>query len=87
MGVIRICDLPLKIRDATAAEHGAARIDNNRVGVPMNPISSRHADRSVIEKLIQSSLKKNGGNKAAVARDLGISRSTLYRRMQELDIQ
>lgn len=87
MGVIRICDLPLKIRDATATEHGAARVDRGRIVMPRNPVSSPDADESVIEKLIRSSLEKHGGNKAAAARDLGISRSTLYRRMQELDIQ
>jgi DNA-binding NtrC family response regulator len=86
-GVIRICDLPLKIRDAAATEHGTASIDRNKMIVPTNLIKSQDADESVVEKLIRSSLKKHGGNKAAVARDLGISRTTLYRRLQELDIQ
>ena len=86
-GIIRICDLPLKIRDATATEHGAARVDRSRVIVPKNPINSPDANEGIVQKLILSSLKKHGGNKTATARDLGISRGTLYRRLQELDIQ
>jgi two-component system response regulator HydG len=87
-GIVRICDLPLKIRDAASAEHGTAHIDRTRAIVPRNILNSKDADdEGVVEKLIRSSLSKHGGNKAAAARDLGISRATLYRRMQELDIQ
>ena len=39
------------------------------------------------ELAIRTSLRENGGNVSAVARKLGISRSTLYRRLREVDIR
>jgi transcriptional regulator of acetoin/glycerol metabolism len=36
--------------------------------------------------LIVSTLSKNKGNKSAAARELGMSRRTLYRRMEELGL-
>ena len=55
-GIIRICDLPLKIRDASSTEHGAARVERSRAIVPRNPINSPDADEGIVQKLILSSL-------------------------------
>jgi len=44
----------------------------------------KHPDR--IRELIVSSLDRCRGNYSAAARELGIRRSTLYRRMRELDL-
>ena len=85
-GIIRICDLPLKVRDATSSEHlRSGGRQKKRVESPViKELSSK--DDDLLRSLIISSLAKNNGNKSAVARELELSRSTLYRRMKELNI-
>ena len=86
-GVIRICDLPLKIRDASSSEHiHLGGRPKKRVTPPViAEISGK--DNDLLKSLIVSCLSEHKGNKSAVARDLGLSRSTLYRRMEELHIE
>jgi len=43
-------------------------------------------DPDDIRRLVVSTLVKTGGNKSAAARELGISRSTIYRLIKRLDI-
>jgi len=85
-GIIRICDLPLKVRDASSSEHvhAGGRPKKRVVSPVLEELSGE--DDVLLRSLIISSLSKRKGNKSEVARDLGLSRSTLYRRMQELNI-
>ncbi|MGE5391980.1 MAG: sigma-54-dependent transcriptional regulator [Deltaproteobacteria bacterium] len=53
-----------------------ASFDSITEGLPLNEISN---------VIIQRALAKNGGNKAATARYLGISRSALYKRLGQLE--
>ena len=84
---IRACDLPTKIRDFAKSESdlgsrgkGLADRRKNR-GTGSDP-----DDTAAARALILSILNRNNGNRSAVARELGISRTTLYRRMRELEV-
>jgi len=86
--VIRAGDLPLRIRDADAAEmwgqgeRFAGDLELRRL------LSTEYcrAHPARIRELILSSLERCRGNYSAAARELSISRATLYRRMKELDL-
>jgi two-component system response regulator AtoC len=85
--IIRIKDLSLKIRDFTAYE----RLNASRAGsyfMRENPLSreSCTGDPAGVCRLIASSLRRHDGNRSAAARELGVSRRTLYRRMAELGL-
>mgnify|MGYP000517316279 CR=1 FL=1 len=86
-GYIRTSDLPLRIRDPRSTElaagsravaDGLEAEDLLREGVPREP--------ERIREVIVSSLGRCCGNRTRVARELGVSRSTLYRWMSELEI-
>ena len=87
-GVVRTNDLPLRIRDFNASELKAGRerfVDRMEMRRLLSAESCReHPDQ--IRELIASSLERCNGNYSAAARELGIGRTTLYRRMQELDL-
>ena len=86
-GIIRVCDLPLKLREisSSAHVHSWGRPKKRMTSTITGKISG--GDEPLLRDLIISSLLKYRGNKSAVARDLGVSRSTLYRRMDELKIE
>ncbi len=87
-GVVRTSDLPLRIREIDASElktHGDRFIDGVQLKRLLSAESCReHPDQ--IRELIISSLERCSGNYSAAARRLGIARTTLYRRMRELDL-
>ncbi|WP_242848906.1 sigma-54-dependent transcriptional regulator [Syntrophomonas palmitatica] len=66
-----ICS-PIKSNPASPMDEGAIAID----GIPLDQISN---------SVILRALKINNGNKAATARNLGISRSALYYRLRNMD--
>ena len=49
--------------------------------------ASRTGEASVDERVIRDALERAGHNKSEAARLLGISRRTLYRRLDELKIR
>ncbi len=85
---VMISDLPLRIRDFQSSEmmtdgsgavefEGAAKSGTNLMCKP---------NCGDLEKTISMCIRRFGGNRSAAARELGISRSTLYRKMKELEI-
>lgn len=87
-GAIHTYDLPIRIRNYLPSK---SRPDFDRGpekrGEPdILSAYSRERDAESTRRLIISSIRKYRGNKSAVARELGISRSTLYRRIKELGI-
>ncbi len=73
---IRPEDLPMNIRSASLTEFG--HIDKKTCAFGYGD--------DEIRWLILRSIKESGGNKSGAARRLGISRSTLYRKLTELGI-
>lgn len=53
---------------------------------PGDPVDMRSATRVVEEQSILGALKRNRYNRAAAARELGIHKTTLYRKLKELDL-
>jgi DNA-binding NtrC family response regulator/tetratricopeptide (TPR) repeat protein len=87
-GVVHIHDLPLKVVGASV-HHGDSK---KRSPTKKNLRAGRLSAAECIKKpestreLLLLSLAKYRGNKSAIARAFGVSRSTLYRRMKELNI-
>ncbi|NLW91476.1 MAG: sigma-54-dependent Fis family transcriptional regulator [Syntrophomonadaceae bacterium] len=63
-------------QDKNPIQEQEASFDSIPEGMPLNEISN---------VIIQKALAKNGGNKAATARYLGISRSALYKRLAHFE--
>ena len=84
-GSIRSCDLPERIRSSRLAETG--RCGNRGMLRRLSPgqILER-GNLEEVEDLLRRMLRDSGGNKSAVARRLGISRSTLYRKLAEISL-
>ena len=77
-------DIPIDIRDFSLAElDGTGRTKGIRGRVLLRSIKQNTVET---RRLISSILEKHNGNKAAAARELGISRNTLYRRLNELGV-
>jgi transcriptional regulator with PAS, ATPase and Fis domain len=74
--VIQIEDLPPHIR-GDAVGGGAARTAVSRQG----PLQEAEAIT------IRETLQQHGGNRSATARDLGVSRNTLWRKMRRYGIE
>lgn len=53
---------------------------------PGEPLDMRSATRVVEEQSILGALERNHYNRAATARELGIHKTTLYRKLKELDL-
>jgi transcriptional regulator of acetoin/glycerol metabolism len=87
-GTIRKSNLPLKIKThhIIGEQHGGAA-STNILKIREIPSIGLVRDREEIRRLIISSLVKCNGNKSSTARELGISRSTLYRTLKSLDIE
>ena len=54
--------------------------------ISAGPGDIHSAKRVVEEQSIMGALKRNSFNRAAAARELGIHKTTLYRKMKELDL-
>ena len=86
-GSIGIDDLPMKIRNHHILGPGSdspARADVLKL--KEIPSIGLVKDREEIRRLVVSSLLRSNGNKTSAARELGISRSTMYRMLKSLDI-
>ena len=57
----------------------------SEAGLPLGPEGRLLTIEELIQEYIQFALKKNNGAKDRTARELGIDRKTLYRRVQELE--
>jgi DNA-binding NtrC family response regulator len=60
---------------------------DDRVAEPPGPLASCVLPESSPSERVLQALKKAGGNKAKAARLLGIDRTTLYRKIRELNLQ
>lgn len=84
---IRACDLPAKIRDFAKSESDLSSRRGRLVGMRKSGESRSERDETFAARaLILSILDRYQGNRSAAARQLGISRTTLYRRMKELEV-
>ncbi|HSG29028.1 MAG TPA: sigma 54-interacting transcriptional regulator, partial [Candidatus Krumholzibacterium sp.] len=85
-GVIGREDLPLNIRAGhlVSGEHYRSP---NLLKTREIPSIGLVRDPGEMRQLIVSSLVRTNGNKSAAARELGISRSTLYRNLREMGIE
>jgi len=77
--------LPPEIRQATAVEPSGCGI-MGAVGEGGELSLTRHLERTEREWIVQA-LNQAGGNRTMAARSLGISRNTLYKKMQRLRIR
>jgi transcriptional regulator with PAS, ATPase and Fis domain len=77
-------DFPVDIRDSSLVELDEA----SRTRSLRKRVLSRSIKQNRVEtrRLISSIMEKHNGNKAAVARELQISRMTLYRHLKKFDI-
>ncbi|MBD3425134.1 MAG: tetratricopeptide repeat protein [Candidatus Latescibacteria bacterium] len=88
-GIIYLRDLPTYIRDCTLDQACADSSLSSEVELfhsKMRSSSISADERKRIDSLITALLEKHSGNKTAAARDLGVSRKTLYRYIRKLDI-
>jgi DNA-binding NtrC family response regulator/tetratricopeptide (TPR) repeat protein len=86
-GLVRVIDLPLRIRDFSAYKQGEMRrLAHGARGGSCAMGYDHERDPEGIRRLVASTLRKNKGNRSAAARELGISRRTLYRRLEELGL-
>ncbi|MFO7916198.1 MAG: sigma 54-interacting transcriptional regulator [Candidatus Krumholzibacteriales bacterium] len=85
--VISMGDLPPGIRKhSISGNEMNASPEMNPLKVHPMPAIGLTRDPDDIRRLVVSALVKTGGNKSAAARELGISRSTIYRLIKRLDI-
>ena len=87
-GIIYLRDLPTYIRDCTfkGTSSGSLSFEIRLFQSKIRNSSLSANEKERIEKLIKKLLSKHSGNKTATARELGISRKTLYRYLDKLDI-
>lgn len=85
--IIRKSDLPARIRKQHIFGM-EIEISGEMELLKIRPIPAigLTKDPEDVRKLLVSTLLKMGGNKSAAARELGISRSTIYRVMKRLDL-
>ncbi|MGQ9860109.1 MAG: helix-turn-helix domain-containing protein, partial [Thermodesulfobacteriota bacterium] len=57
------------------------KVQTREITVPLRPLESSEA------RTIQSALKRHQGNRTLAARDLGLSRTTLWRKMRRLGLR
>ena len=86
--VVRTRDLPLVIKDFPLSEPRDAADLSIEAGSSrkINGTSSESGNETDIRRRLELALIKHNGNKSAIARELGIGRTTLYRRLLELGI-
>lgn len=80
------CTLFLNDGEALRSDHLQERIRMAEPRETTDPISLKDALEQAERKAILQTLTNQGGNISNTAHQLGIGRSTLYRRLQELDI-
>ena len=87
--IIRAKDLPLLIRDFSDSQPRTSDSSSLSEKSPGNRSATDMSDNGLNEfrQQLEASLTKYEGNKTAVARDLGIARSTLYRHLDKLGIR
>jgi len=88
-GIIYLRDLPTYIRDCSRSEACSDSGLSSEIELfhsRMRKSSLSVDDRERMDRLITALLDRHSGNKTAAARDLGISRKTLYRYIRKLDI-
>jgi len=82
--MILATDLPREIRNSLFSETKVATSINNGNIKEVNSLKISKLAKK--KELLLSCLERNFGNKAAAARELGISRKTLYNNLSKLDI-
>jgi len=80
------CTLFLNDGEALRSDHLQDRIRLAEPQEIIGPATLKDALEQAERKAIQQALSSHGGNISQTANQLGIGRSTLYRRIQELDI-
>ncbi len=78
-GIIGPSHLPLPVREGGGYEHPH--------GSGERPQSWEEAHRRLRRGLIEDALRRNGGNRSAAARELGITRQTLLYHMKSLGVE
>jgi two-component system response regulator AtoC len=73
---------PIRFETETGPAGGDALPALGTTGVPVLTAAMRHAEREILLR----TLRKVGGNRSAAARVLGVSRSTLYNKLEEHDL-
>ena len=66
-------------------EHLPAELVERYAGVAPRPESSTMAELEA--QFLYAALARNGFNRAATARELGVHKTTLWRKMKKLDVQ
>ncbi|MCD6380138.1 sigma 54-interacting transcriptional regulator [bacterium] len=85
--IIRKSDLPVKIRKHYIFKTDYEMFsDMQLLKIRSIPAIGLTKDPEDVKRLLISTLLKTGGNKSAAARELGISRSTIYRAMEKFDL-
>ena len=82
--MILATDLPREIRNSLFSETEIATSINNGNIKEVNSLKISKLAKK--KELLLSCLERNFGNKAAAARELGISRKTLYNNLSKLNI-
>ncbi|MGE3974719.1 MAG: sigma-54-dependent transcriptional regulator [Bdellovibrionales bacterium] len=82
-GVIEKKDLTMDLDEPTLMSQGSSASDEDNFNLPKNKILPLN---EVINKYIQYALTINNGAKDRTARDLSIDRKTLYRRVQDYQL-
>ena len=80
-------DLPPRIKAASEADDGAIRgSEAGPAGQTFKELTQKAAENAEKE-LIEKALRETGGNKTLAAKNLGISRRTLFNKIKALKIQ
>ncbi len=100
LGVLTAHEYPGNVRELqNVIEHAfmllrEEQIELAHLPAEMVPVTTVHAEgRKLVETMnaiearaIREAVKRNGGNRLAAARELGMHKSTLFRKIQQLDI-
>jgi len=101
LGVLTAHDYPGNVRELqNVVEHAFVLVHEGQIGLEhlpaeLVPVSLRHeggrkmveTDKALEVQAILESIERNGGNRLAAARELGIHKSTLFRKVRRLGIE